>query len=90
MSTSPTQSKAVTAALAPAATSFTQPAYTPMGPTKPQVPIPEATAEAGSFISRWNTQVASGPVTTEVAMAGSQIRGFFTMLPIWSMEVPSP
>ena len=61
-----------------------------MGPTMPQVPMPEATAEAGSFISSRNTQVARGPVTAEVRMAGSQMRGFLTMLPIWSMEVPRP
>ena len=42
------------------------------------------------FISSWNTQVARGPVTAEVRMAGSQIRGFFTMLGIWSIEVPMP
>ena len=35
-------------------------------------------------------QVATGPVIMEAKVGGSQIRGFFTMLPICSMEVPSP
>ncbi|CUP72702.1 Uncharacterised protein [Flavonifractor plautii] len=90
MSASPTQSREVMAALAPVATSLTHPAYTPMGPTMPQVPMPEATAEAGSFISSRNRQVARGPVMAEVRIAGSQMRGLRTMLPIWSMEVPRP
>ena len=42
------------------------------------------------FISSLKKQVARGPVTAEVRMAGSQIRGFFTMLGICSMEVPMP
>ena len=85
-----TQSMAVMAALAPLATSLTHPAYTPMGPTMPQVPMPEATPPEGSFIWNWNTQVARGPVMAEVKMAGSQMRGLRTMLPICSMEVPRP
>ena len=52
--------------------------------------MPLATPEAGSFISKWNTQVARGPVIAEVKIAGSQIRGFFTILPICSIEVPRP
>ena len=84
------QSMPVMAAFAPVATSLTQPAYTPMGPTMPQVPIPEATPPAGSFIWNWNTQVAIGPVMAEANVGGIQILGFFTILPIWSMEVPKP
>ena len=93
MRSSPAQSKAVGAmAAAPLAMAlalgFTQPVHTPSWPQKPQVPMPELMGSP--FISRWNTQVARGPVTAEVRMAGSQIRGFFTMLGIWSMEVPMP
>ena len=42
------------------------------------------------FISRRNRQVAMGPVTAEARVGGIQIRGFFTMLGIWSIEVPIP
>ena len=42
------------------------------------------------FISSLNRQVARGPVTAEARVGGSQIRGFFTMLGICSMEVPMP
>ena len=35
-------------------------------------------------------QVAMGPVTAAASVGGIQMRGFFTMLPICSMEVPSP
>ena len=58
----------------------------PMGPTSPQVPMPEP---MGMF-SRWNTQVANGPVMAAAKVGGIQMRGFFTMLPIWSIEVPKP
>ena len=61
-----------------------------MGPTMPQVPMPDATPPEGSFIWKWNRQVARGPVMAEVKIGGIQIFGFFTMLPICSMEVPSP
>lgn len=46
---------------------LTQPTMTPMGPTRPQVPMPEAIAKP--FCSRWNTQVARGPPTREAATA---------------------
>ena len=59
-----------------------------MGPHMPQVPMPEFMG--APFISSLNTQVAMGPVIMDVMIAGSQMRGFFTMLPIWSMEVPRP
>ena len=59
---------------------------TPIGPTNPQVPIPAATPLHCSP----NTMVEMGPVTAEAKMGASQITGFFTMLPIWSMEVPNP
>ncbi len=42
------------------------------------------------FICSLKMQVATGPVTAEAMMGGIQIRGFFTILPICSMEVPSP
>ena len=84
----PVQSNAVTAALVPAATSADQPVQTPMGPTSPQVPMPDDTA--GPFIWSRNTQVARGPVTAETTMGAIQMRGLRTMLPIWSMEVPRP
>ena len=35
-------------------------------------------------------QVAMGPVMAEASVGGIQMRGFLTMLPIWSMEVPRP
>ena len=44
---------------------------TPRGPTKPQVPIPEP---IGTF-SRWNTQVAKGPVIAAVNVGGIHVRG---------------
>ena len=50
--------------------------------------MPEETA--APFISRRKMQVAMGPVMAEVKVAGIQIFGFRTMLPIWSMEVPRP
>ena len=53
--------------------SLTQPVYTPMGPTRPQVPMPEETAVP--FICRWKTQVAMGPVMAEARVGGIQILG---------------
>ena len=38
------QSEAVTAIFVPSSILFSQPVYTPIGPTKPQVPMPEVTA----------------------------------------------
>ena len=67
---------------------LTQPVQTPSWPHRPQVPIPELMGSP--FISSLKKQVARGPVTAEVRMAGSQMRGFFTMLGICSMEVPMP
>ena len=83
-----TQSMGVMAALVPAAISFTQPVYTPIWPTRPQVPMPEETA--APFISKWNRQVASGPVMAEASVGAIQIRGFLMILPIWSILVPRP
>ena len=60
---------------------------TPMGPTRPQVPMPEATAMPFSI---WKTQVEMGPVTAAARVGGIQMRGLRTMLPICSMEVPRP
>ena len=59
-----------------------------MGPHRPQVPMPELTA--APFISSLKMHVEMGPVMAEVTMAGIQIFGLRTMLPICSMEVPSP
>ena len=67
---------------------LTQPVQTPSWPHRPQVPMPELMGSP--FISSLKKQVARGPVTAEVRMAGSQMRGFFTMLGICSMEVPMP
>ena len=67
---------------------FDHPVHTPIGPTRPQVPMPEDTA--APFISSLNRQVATGPVTALAAMAGIHIFGLRTMLPICSIEVPSP
>lgn len=50
--------------------------------------MPEETA--APFISSLNRQVATGPVTALAAMAGIHIFGLRTMLPICSIEVPSP
>src|SRR5699024_11264977 len=62
-------------------------AATPMGPTRPQVPMPLATAMPFSILKR---QVAMGPVMAEARVGGSQIRGFLAMFPICSMLVPRP
>ena len=42
------------------------------------------------FISSRNTHVAIGPVIALATIGGIQIRGLFTILPICSIEVPSP
>ena len=69
----PAQSIAVTADFVPAAISFIHPVYTPICPTKPQVPIPDDTAVP--FICSLNRQVASGPVIAEVTIGAIQILG---------------
>lgn len=76
----PSQSNPVMAVLVPAAISLSYPVYTPICPTKPQVPIPEETV--GPFICNLKIQVAIGPVMAEAKVGGIQIFGFFTMLPI--------
>ena len=43
--------------------------------------MPEETA--APFISMWKTQVARGPVMALASVGAIQMRGFFTMLPIW-------
>ena len=77
---------------APISTAFSlgasQPVHTPMGPQRPHVPMPELMA--APFICSLNTQVAMGPVTAEASVGGIQMRGLRTILPICSMEVPSP
>ena len=50
--------------------------------------MPELTA--APFICSLNTHVAIGPVMADVTMAGIQIFGLRTMLPICSMLVPRP
>ena len=77
---SPIQSNEVMADLAPLVTSFTQPVYTPIWPTRPQVPIPDDTA--APFICNLNIQVAIGPVIMDVIHGAIQTLGFFTILPI--------
>ena len=58
-------------------------AITPIGPTRPQVPMPLATPTPFSILK---TQEAMGPVIAETIVGGSHMRGFFTMLPICSMH----
>ena len=45
---------------------------------------------AAPFISSLKMHVAMGPVMAEARVGAIQIRGFFTMLGICSMEVPRP
>ena len=52
------------------------------------IPMPEDTA--GPFIFMAKMQVAMGPVMADASVGGIQIRGFFTILPICSILVPSP
>ena len=87
-STSPIQSIAVMAALVPASMSANHPVYTPICPTRPQVPMPLDTG--APFISMRKMQVAIGPVMAEAKVGGIQIRGLRTMLPICSILVPRP
>lgn len=70
----------VIALLVPAATSFTQPEYTPIWPTKPHVPIPDDTAVP--FICSLKRHVATGPVIADVTIGAIHILGFFIMFPI--------
>ena len=42
------------------------------------------------FIWSLKRQVASGPVTAEASVGAIHIRGFFRMLLICSIDVPSP
>ena len=58
----------------------------PIGPTSPQVPIPAATPLQVSL----NTIVEIGPHTAAASVGAIQIAGFLQILPIWSIEVPSP
>ena len=67
---------------------FIQPVQMPMGPHRPQVPIPELMG--APFICSLNRQVEMGPVMADAKVGGSQMRGLRTMLPICSMEVPRP
>ena len=50
--------------------------------------MPEETA--APFISKWNRQVASGPVMALANVGAIQMRGFLMMLPICSILVPNP
>ena len=59
---------------------------TPIGPTRPQVPIPADTPEHSSL----NTIVEIGPVIADASVGGNQIIGLRQILPIWSIEGPSP
>ena len=45
---------------------------------------------AGPFISSLKRQVAIGPVMADTNVGAIQTLGFLTILPIWSMLVPSP
>ena len=53
-------------------------AIIPIGPTKPQVPIPALTPVHSSL----KRQVAIGPTKADANVGGIQICGFFTILPI--------
>jgi aspartate aminotransferase len=66
----------------------TQPVQTPMGPTRPQVPMPEDTGSP--FISSLKRQVDMGPVMAEVTMAGIQIRGCGRCCPFAAWRCPVP
>ena len=59
---------------------------TPIGPTKPDVPIPEDIGEP--FISILNTLVARAPVIALVNIGGIHVLGFLAMFGICNMEVP--
>lgn len=87
MSTSPTQSSAPTVPGYPFAES-NQPSTMPIGPSSPQVPMPELMA--APYILILKTQVASGPVIAEASVGGSYIAGWRIILGIWSMLVPIP
>ena len=52
---------------------------TPRGPTRPQVPIPDAIATGFSIRK---TQVESMPVIAEAIIGGIHIIGFLTIFPI--------
>ena len=65
-----------------------QPVQTPIGPHRPQVPMPELIG--APFISRRNRQVAMGPVIALARIGGIHIRGFRTMFGICSILVPRP
>ena len=79
MSTSPTQSSAPTVPGYPFAES-NQPSTMPIGPSSPQVPMPEKIAVP--CISSLKKQVARGPVMAEAMMGGNQTSGLRTMLGI--------
>ena len=83
MSIRPFQSKVLTAF--PEAI---HPVYTPICPTRPQVPIPLLTA--GPFISRWKIHVATGPVIADARIGGIHVFGFFKIFGICNILVPSP
>ena len=58
----------------------------PIGPTKPEVPIP---APAALFFM-CRMQVEIGPSIAEASVGASHTMGLRAMFPIWSMEVPRP
>ena len=89
MSASPTQSREVMAALAPEGYIVDPSGVHPDGAHH------AAGAHAGGHgggrvVHLQPEQAGQGPVMAEVRIAGSQMRGLRTMLPIWSMEVPRP
>ena len=45
---------------------------------------------AAPFILSLKMHVAIGPVTAAASVGAIQILGFFTIFPIWSMDVPIP
>ena len=64
------------------------PVMTPIGPTRPHVPIPE---EIGVlFCVIMNTQVAIGPVIADATTGGIHSKGFLKRFGMSSIDVPRP
>ena len=80
ISINPAQSNPVIAVFVPLVISATQPEYTPICPTNPQVPIPDDTGVP--FICSLNKHVAIGPVIADVTIGAIHILGFLIIFPI--------
>lgn len=62
----------------------TQPVTIPMGPTMPEVPMPEEIG--GPFCLSLKTTVAMGPLTIEATTAGNHSTGFLSKLGTCNIE----